>query len=259
MSDIRRITDWCVSTNHAALYERLLRTVGSEEFGSTVRDSVIAVTSGARRIYLFEATGGGDSTLHYHFGEPGLADIFPDYRKWYLRLDPVGEAYRAAPLESDVALQRVRPLHITSTEFRRRIFDDAGIVERVSIVQRGPDAWRGINIARHVSDGCFKDDEITALTGLACLVLPMLTLNRERKAAAAQLTFEQLEDRFATRFTVLTPRERQVCARAAVGMSVAATALELGIARTSVLTYRRRAYERLHVTSPYELCALVTH
>jgi len=26
-----------------------------------------------------------------------------------------------------------------------------------------------------------------------------------------------------------------------------------------VLTYRRRAYLRLRITSPYELCALVTH
>jgi DNA-binding CsgD family transcriptional regulator len=69
----------------------------------------------------------------------------------------------------------------------------------------------------------------------------------------------QLEDRFASRFARLTLRERQVCARAAIGMSVEATALDLDIAKTSVLTYRRRAYQRLGVTSPFELCALVTH
>ena len=42
-------------------------------------------------------------------------------------------------------------------------------------------------------------------------------------------------------------------------MSVEATALDLGIGKTSVLTYRQRAYQRLKVTSPFELCALVTH
>ena len=42
-------------------------------------------------------------------------------------------------------------------------------------------------------------------------------------------------------------------------MSVEATARELGIAKTSVLTYRQRAYQRLGVASPFELCALVTH
>jgi len=57
----------------------------------------------------------------------------------------------------------------------------------------------------------------------------------------------------------LTRREREVCARAAVGMTVEATALDLGISRTTVLTYRQRAYARLGVTSPIELRALITH
>jgi hypothetical protein len=42
-------------------------------------------------------------------------------------------------------------------------------------------------------------------------------------------------------------------------MSVDATAADLGIAKTSVLTYRQRAYQRLQIASPFELCALVTH
>ena len=68
----------------------------------------------------------------------------------------------------------------------------------------------------------------------------------------------ELEERFADRCAGLTARERQVCARASRS-SVEKTALELGIGKTSVLTYRQRAYQRLGVTSPFELCALVTH
>ena len=259
MSDIRQIKDWRASTTLGGVYERLLGAMGTEEFGSTVRDSVMSVTSGARRIYLFEATGRQESSLQYFFGEPGLVDLFPAYRKWYLRLDPVCDAYRAAPACSDVALQRVRPSDIASPGFRRRIFDDAGIVERVSVIQRGADAWRVINVARHASDGCFSDQEISSLIGLACLVLPMLPLNRKRQSAPMALTVAQLEERFATRYTGLTRREREVCARAALGMSVEATALDLDIGKTSVLTYRQRAYQKLSVTSPFELCALVTH
>ena len=231
----------------------------TEEFGSTVRDSVLSITSGARRIYLFEAKDRLDTSLRYFFGEPGLAELFPAYLKSYLRLDPVCDAYRAAPARSDVVLQRVRPADIASPGFRRRIFDDAGIVERVSVIQRGPDSWRVINVARHVSDGYFSDNEVNSLVGLACLLLPMLPLNRQRQSGPLSLSVSQLEDRFATRYACLTLRERQVCARAAIGMSVEATALDLGIGKTSVLTYRQRAYQRLKVTSPFELCALVTH
>jgi DNA-binding CsgD family transcriptional regulator len=256
MADLRQITDWHVSTANSAVYEKMLGSLGTEEFGTTVRDSVVSVIGGARRIYLFEATGREHSSLQYYFGEPGL---FPAYLKWYLRLDPVSEAYRAAPKVSNVALQRVRPQHIASPGFRRRVFDDAGIVERVSVIQRGPEAWRVMNVARHASEGLFTDSEISALIGVACLALPMLPLNRDRQSGPVQLSVVQLEDRFANRFSELTLRERQVCARAAIGMSVEATALDLDIAKTSVLTYRRRAYQRLGVTSPFELCALVTH
>ena len=42
-------------------------------------------------------------------------------------------------------------------------------------------------------------------------------------------------------------------------MSVAATADDLGIAPSSVLTYRQRAYQRLKVASPVELRTLITH
>jgi DNA-binding CsgD family transcriptional regulator len=240
-------------------YDRLLAAMGTDSFGSTVRDSVLSQTAGARRIYLFEGTGREDTSLQYFFGEPGLIDLFPAYRRWYLPQDPVFDAYCAAPRCSDVALQRVRPENIPSPGFRRRIFDDAGIIERLSIVQRGADTWRVLSVSRHATDGFFSDREIETLASLAFLVLPMLPHNRRRCDARTALSVAQLESRFASQFAELTHRERQVCARAAMGMSVDATASDLGVARSSVLTYRQRAYLRLRVASPVELCALVTH
>ncbi len=258
MSDIRHIRDWRMPTGNTAIHERLLASLGSAEFGATVRDSVLALTAGARRVYLFESAGRDRPSLQYFHGEPGLSDIFPVYRRSFLRLDPITDAYRAAPRVSDVAVQRVRPGHIASSDFRRRVFDDPGIVERLSIVQRGADVWRVISVARHASDGCFSDVEIDSLAGLAGWVLPMLSLNRHRQAATP-LTVGELEDRFANRFEALPRREREVCARAALGMSVDATALDLDIARTTVVTYRKRAYGRLGVASARELFALVSH
>jgi DNA-binding CsgD family transcriptional regulator len=258
MSDIRQIRDWHAPVALGKIYEQLLGAIGTEEFGSTVRDAVLSMTAGARRLYLFEATGRDNHTLQYYSCEPGVADLFPAYHKWYVRLDPVFDAYRAAPQCSDIAMQRVRPSDIASRGFRQRFFDDAGIVERVSIIQRGAESWRVINVARHANEGCFSEAELESLIGIACLALPMLPLNR-RKHSTQQLTVAQFEERFASRFDQLTQRERQVCARAAIGMTVEATALDLGIAKTSVLTYRQRAYQRLRVTSPFELCSLVTH
>ncbi len=257
MANIRQIDDWRAPTKIGSSYEKLLAAIGTPEFGATVRDSVLAITAGARRLYLFEATSRDSSTLQYSFCEPEVAELFPAYTRWYQRRDPVGDAFPAAPRHNDVALQRVQPSDIATPSFRRAFFDDAGIVERISIIQRGQDAWRGMNVARHASNGRCSDEELDSLIGLACLVLPMLPFNRCRTAAAQPLTIAELDSRFRDRYPRLTQRERQVCARAAAGMSVEATARDLGIAKTSVLTYRQRAYQRLRVASPLALCALV--
>ncbi|HET8696195.1 MAG TPA: helix-turn-helix transcriptional regulator [Gammaproteobacteria bacterium] len=259
MADLRQITHWRAPTSMGGHYERLLAAIGTERFGPTVRGSVLSLTAGARRIYLFEATDREHTSLHYFSGEPRLAELLPAYQRWYLARDPLGDAFSAAPHSSNVAMQRVRPADIASPGFRRRFFDDAGIVERISMVQRGADAWRGMNIVRHAADGLCSDDELSSLIGLACLVLPMLPLNRSRTAGVRPVSVTQLETRFAERYPCLTRRERQVCARAAMGMSVEATARDLRIGKTSVLTYRQRAYQRLGVASPFELCALVAH
>jgi DNA-binding CsgD family transcriptional regulator len=256
LTSIRPITDWSASHALGATYEKLLAALGTDAFGAAVRDSIFSLTAGAQRIYLFEAADRETSSLHYFFCESKLVKLFPAYKRWYMRQDPIGEAFSATRESSDVVLQKVRPTDIESRGFRRRFFDDAGIVERVSIVQRGIDAWRGISIARHASNGYCSDDEIHSFVGLACLVLPMLPLNRTRQQRS-RLTAAQLEVRFATRYSNLTTRELQVCARAAMGMSVEDTARELGIAKSSVLTYRQRAYQRLGVRSPFELAALV--
>jgi DNA-binding CsgD family transcriptional regulator len=255
---IRKIEDWRASAGLGAIYERLLQTVGTAQFGAAVHDAVMQVTGGARRIYLFEATSREDSSLQYAFCEPQLEALLPAYSLHYHNVDPVCDAYGAAPATCDVAVQRVRPVDIASDGFRRRFFQQAGIVERVSIIQRGESAWRVINVARHKSTGTFSDGEIDALVGLACLALPMLPLNR-RRVAARLPTAAHVEYRLRHLFPALTRREQEVCARATMGMSVEATALDLGIAKTSVMTYRKRSYQRLGVSSVQELCALVTH
>ena len=258
MSNITQIEGRRLPTPFGREYEKLLAALGTERFGATVRDAVLGMTAGARRLYLFEATSREQSSLQYFSGEPGLTELLPAYLRWYLREDPVGDAYGAAPGTGDIALLRLAPQDIASPGFRRRFFDDADIIERISIVQRGEEGWRGINVARHASDGHCSDRELGALLNLACVVLPMLPLNRRPQRAADPPGVAEIEARFAERHVQLTRRERQVCARAATGMSVEATALDLDIARTSVLTYRQRAYQRLGVSSPVELCALVS-
>lgn len=259
MADIWRVTDWRLPAAIGPAYEQLIGAMGSDEFGATVRHCVDTLTAGVRRLYLFEAAGPGLDDLHYYHCEPRIAELLPAYSQCYKRLDPIGALYGAAQSTGDLVVQRVRPADIGSTGFRRQFFDEPGIVERLSVFHRHETGWRGLNLARHSSQGAFTGQELDAVAGLARLALPMLSLARRSVPRRGVLTAAQLEDRFARRCPSLTARERQVCARAVLGMSVEATAIGLGIARTSVLTFRRRAYRRLGATSATELFALVAH
>lgn len=252
MSEIRHIATERDGSRLDAAYEGLLAAAGTTGFGARVREAVEAVSAGARRTYLYEATSIRETDLRFCDCEPEVRAMLPAYSSRYLHRDPVADAYQAASRRGDLVLQRVRPSEVACDGLRRMFFEDQGIVERISIVRRGASAWQAINLARHASVGSFSDREIDRVVALARLALPMLVLNRPTAP-----TVDELERRFE-RFAGLTGREQQVCARAALGMSVEATALELGIARTTVLTLRRRAYGRLAVTSAIELRALVT-
>lgn len=56
----------------------------------------------------------------------------------------------------------------------------------------------------------------------------------------------------------LTERERNVCALALAGVSIEGSAYELGIKKSSIITYRKRAYARLGISSLNELFLILT-
>jgi DNA-binding CsgD family transcriptional regulator len=259
MAEIWRIKERGIAIPSSAFYEQLVGGIGREDFGDAVLDAINSRCGGATRLYLFEARSREESNLHYHFCEPDIAAQFPVYSRSYRQIDPVCDAYRFAQRPGDIVAQRIGSADIAVPGFRRRFFDETGIVERISIIQRGPAQWRGMNVARDLRLGQFSDMEVEALLGIAWLALPLLSLNQDRAQVFSPPTLAELEDRFARRFPRLSRRECQVCARGAHGMSIEATALDLDIGKASVLTYRRRAYQRLAVSSPFELSALVAH
>ena len=55
----------------------------------------------------------------------------------------------------------------------------------------------------------------------------------------------------------LTKRELSVCALALAGTTIEGTALNLGLKNTSVITYRKRAYGKLGISSINEMFSLI--
>lgn len=238
-------------------YDRLVGSVGDAPFdkvaANAIRD-IIAVD----RLYFFDIQGPCKSRVFYAEYETANPPTTIDmYSRQYLPVDPILQATRIADNQNMVML-RTEPRDIAHPQYKRAL-ESAEIVERVSIVRRSKKNCVCLNVARRARLGKFKPNELSRLFNLAWFMLPLVarhaTLKRGGKERA--LTVTELEHRFRDLGAGLPQRELEVCARAAYGMSVEAAALDMNIGRASILTYRKRAYARLGVTSANELCKIV--
>lgn len=112
-------------------------------------------------------------------------------------------------------------------------------------------AW-ALHFAPAACGDALRDDAMSRLGPLALLmrelhriVAPTETTADERVVNAAI--------RLSVRATALSIRERQVCARIAGGHSTSAIAAELGIATSTVMTLRKRAYAKLGIHGRLDL------
>lgn len=180
------------------------------------------------------------------------------------RLDPALAWHRRC-LDGQIEGRSValsRRSAIPDPAYRQRFFDAPRLDLKLSIFARAGDEAIYLNFYRHQSDGMFLPEEVTALA----LAAPVLwrALRRHhggvtpaaRSPAAPRRRVEILRRALAARSLPLTDREQDVCARIVAGYSSEAIALDLGIAPSSVATYRKRAYAKLGICSQHDLFAL---
>jgi DNA-binding CsgD family transcriptional regulator len=108
-------------------------------------------------------------------------------------------------------------------------------------------------IVNFLRAGDFGADHRASILESVDLLMPLLW----RHEAALWLRPEdpraELRRRLAQRAPCLTARELDVCALIVAGLSSEGIALELGVSQNTVLTYRKRAYARLGISSQNEL------
>ncbi len=192
-------------------------------------------------------------------------------------------AYLSGPYRQDSsfgagasAAQAPRLCHVTAQEIpaehRARVYEAHGVRERISVVEHDGQSLFAVNLYRHDHQRPFTDAQIAAFESVA---LPLLALTRKhielthRADAAATVvpalpapsavaaSVGQIRDRLLALAGELTPRELDVCVRLAQGMTHDGIAADLGLAATTVKTYRNRAFARLGIHFRNELFARV--
>lgn len=167
--------------------------------------------------------------------------------------------------------------HVTAGEIpqehRARVYEAHGMAERISIVDRDADSTFAVNLYRHEHQRPFSDGQIADFELLAVAILELARKHiaisgqgdapvpRNAKllheAATPAMPAGRIRDHLLHLAPELTARELDVCVRLLQGMTQEGIASDLGLAFTTVKTYRNRAYARLGVHFRNELFARV--
>ena len=111
-----------------------------------------------------------------------------------------------------------------------------------------------VHASRDADTGGFPEDELRCWAKAAVLLRQVLRLRPSlRPALSIAERVQRADALLQARGARLSPRERQVVARIACGLTNDGIAVDLGLAPSTVLTLRRRAYAKLQITSCVQL------
>src|SRR3546814_184165 len=105
--------------------------------------------------------------------------------------------------------------------------------------------------------GQISENDVWRLQDIADLVLSLVARHQDLSLAkpgsfTALASLNRIQERILGTKS-LSRREGEVCARILYGFSSCGIAVDLGIGKESVMTYRKRAYQRLGIGSQREL------
>jgi DNA-binding CsgD family transcriptional regulator len=250
-------------------------TLRSDSLGEVI-NAIGTNGYGRACLELFEQTLDADHWALFHYRPNNSVDCVATASRVYMaaaleNIDRfVGRCHRVDP--SLIVLKKQRPdntcvIKMEIGDIRdqqyRHCFELTHVQERLSFFSRlGPDL-RQLCVYRGPRKQTFSSLELTHFSTLAGLVLATAS-KHERLCGGAtdiprHLDLEAIERCLEYLPGGLSRREREVCSRAAAGKTIEGTALDLDIRKTSVVTYRQRAYQKLGISRQNELVALVNN
>lgn len=207
--------------------------------------------------------GAGHLFTHGKMSGDQARRLAEDYVERYHAQDPHFARVSAAGGADEA--DRFVPLPLPTAydpAYRNHFFDRNDLVDKASTIGRVEHGAVYCNFYRMGSSGPYSAGDRSRLERILPLVTSLianhhLVLSARRGAAAPPPSLvHTLVGQAVPPFDRLTAREREVCSRIVLGYTSVGIGLDLAIAPSSVVTYRKRAYERLGIGSRHELFAL---
>ncbi len=173
----------------------------------------------------------------------------------YWHLDPANRLVISGGLSRTGAALRIKSEDIGSAQYRSECYTNVELGERFSVIQRCGARFFRVNFYASSRRRAFQDDAVANILGSADLLVALLARHDEADVAVVEEPdFMEVLQRLQPD---LSRRELQICGGIARGMSSEGISIEYGISLNTVLTYRKRAYTRLGITSQNELLRYV--
>ncbi len=209
-------------------------------------------------VFSFDAAGAARCRLDLG-AIPTGAELGEAYSGHFHRSDPNRDAIFAAGTAAAPIVLPSFAGRMYSARYRKFFFEDSGIVDKFATAIWVDHTCFYVNFYRIAASGGFSRPQVERLRRFAPAISAAVARHLETAAPQASPRPGSLAALFAgsPALAALTPREREVCLRILSGQSSEAISADLHISIHSTLTYRRRAYERLGISSQNELFALV--
>ncbi len=179
------------------------------------------------------------------------------YLKHYWNHDPANRVCARNVSRGYEIAVRVFSDDIGHDAYRHDCYSVVDLVDRFSIIRHHGAETIRLNLYRSARRGRFVVADFTPVLESAAIMFALLAKHDAHRGADGSGDSEVLARRLRQVMPQMTRRESEVCVGIMQGKSSEALALALGISVNTVLTYRKRAYARLGISSHNELMRLV--
>ena len=254
---------------------QLCRCIGSTAFESCLLKLLNKVTPVDHCVvFTFGEGGAGHLFTHGRMEVEEARQLANDYVEHFHQKDPNFALVSGAV---DVCEDSLIPHNkeedpIVAADFapdfvyRNYFFDRHDLIDKASTVGKVEQGSVYCNFYRMGHSGPYSGKDwqllesilplITTLISSHYRILQLSSGGEQRPYRNARSLVHNIISKSVSPFSQLTPRERQVCERILLGYTSVGIGLDLNIAQSSVVTYRRRAYEKLGISTQNELFTL---
>ena len=237
--------------------QELIDSVGQADFSTRLFRSIRRMTNcHTVNCFAFEEKHKPQLLIAENVGSvPVSREIAHSYISDYWSLDPANGAM-AADATSALKVVMIDTDDIAERTYREICYTSQNIDNRISLMGVAGDRVVRMNIYR-CRENNYIDQGVKTVILFGRLLLAQLARHQELSCRHSGNEDRRFHEQLRRVEPTLTRRELEVCTQIVQGFSSEAISLNLGIALNTVLTFRKRAYFKLRISSQNELMRIV--